>query len=231
MTIKDRSSYPRKDLTGKKFGMLTPIEWIRGGSWRCVCDCGNETIVDTRNLLSGHTESCGCKRYGTKNVTDMSNYEDENLKVISRDYNIGDTAAWKCICKHCGREFVTRGSNIRFGYTQSCGCQNSRNEKEIINILTENGIDFETQYTFPDLVGVGGRQLRFDFAIFENGKLKRLIEYHGKQHFGCPKGSWSKGYWNLVENDIRKREYCNRHRIKLVMIPFDRPYNIRDILG
>lgn len=227
---KNRKSYPRKNLIGRKFGMLAPIEWIRGGSWRCVCDCGNETIIDTRNLLSGHTESCGCKRYETKNVTDMSNYEDENLKVISRSGNIGDTAAWKCICKHCGREFVTKGSNIRFGYTQSCGCQHSRNEKEIINLLTENGIDFETQYTFPDLIGVGGRPLRFDFAIFEHGDLKRLIEFHGKQHFGRPKGSWSENYGNLVENDIRKREYCNRNGIELVMIPFDRPYKIYDIL-
>lgn len=127
--VESRKSYPRKDLTGNKFGMLTPMEWIKGGHWRCVCNCGNEVVVDTRNLLSGHTKSCGCKRYETKNVTDMSNYEDENLKVISRDNNIGDIAAWRCLCKHCGREFVTKGSNIRFGYTQSCGCQHSRNEK------------------------------------------------------------------------------------------------------
>lgn len=227
---KTRISYPRKDLTGKKFGMLTPIEWIRGGRWRCICDCGNETIVDTRNILSGHTTSCGCKRYETKNVIEMTGYEDENIKVISRDNNIGEIAAWRCICKHCGREFVTKGSNIRFEYTQSCGCQRSRNEKNIIKLLNEYDIDFKTQYTFPDLIGVGGRPLRFDFAIFEGGKLKRLIEFHGKQHFVRPKGSWSKGYRSLVENDIRKREYCSRNGIDLVMIPFDRPYNIYDIL-
>lgn len=228
--VKTRKSYPKKDLTDQKFGMLTPIEWIRGGRWKCICDCGNETIVDTRNLLSGHTTSCGCRRCMTKNVTNMIGYEDKNLKVVARADNIGETAAWKCICKHCGREFVTRGSNIRFGYTQSCGCQHSRNEKEIIKLLTENNIDFKTQYTFPDLIGVGGRPLRFDFAIFENGKLKRLVEFHGKQHFGRPKGSWSNSYENLVENDIRKRVYCNENGIDLKMIPFDRPYNIYDIL-
>jgi len=52
---KTRKSYPRKDLTGQKFGMLTPVEWIRGGRWRCVCDCGNESIVSTHYLLTGHT--------------------------------------------------------------------------------------------------------------------------------------------------------------------------------
>ena len=160
----------------------------------------------------------------------MSNYEDENLKVISRSGSISGIAAWKCICKHCGKEFITKGSNIRFGYTQPCGCQHSRNEKEIINLLIEKSIDFETQYAFSDLIGVGGRPLRFDFAIFEHGNLKRLIEFHGKQHFERPKGSWSENYGSLVENDIRKREYCNRNGIELIMIPFDRPYKIYDIL-
>lgn len=26
-----RKSYPKTDLTNKKFGMLTPVEWLRGG--------------------------------------------------------------------------------------------------------------------------------------------------------------------------------------------------------
>ena len=226
----NRKSYPRKDLTGKKFSMLLAVEWIRGGRWRCICDCGNETIVDTRNLISGHTTSCGCRKRDTKNVKDMVGYEDDNLIVISRANNIGEIAAWRCVCKHCGREFTTKGSNIRFGYTQSCGCRKSRNEQKITQLLNEHGVDFETQFTFPDLRGVGGRLLRFDFAIFENGRLKRLIEFHGKQHFGLPKGSWSSRYHELVENDIRKREYCTRHGIDLKMIPFDRPYDIYDIL-
>ena len=227
---KTRNWGPRVDLRGQKVGMLTPIEWIQGGFWRCICDCGEETIVDTRNLTSNHTTSCGCKRYTSKNITDMTGYEDDNVKVLFQDGNIGETAAWRCMCKHCGREFTTKGSNIRFGYTQSCGCRHSRNEQNITNLLNEAGVEFKTQYTFPDLLGVSGRPLRFDFAIFENGELKRLVEFHGKQHFGCPKGSWSSGYGSLVENDIRKRRYCNENGIELKMIPFDRSYDIYDIL-
>lgn len=227
---KTRKSYPRKDLRGKKFGMLLPVEWIRGGFWKCVCDCGNETIVDTRNLLSGHTLSCGCKVRETKNVKDMIGYEDDNLIVISRVDNIGETAAWRCLCKHCGREFITRGSNIRFGFTQSCGCVHSKNEQKITRMLIEHDIDFKAQYTFPDLRGIGGRPLRFDFAIFENGRLKKLIEFHGKQHYGKPKGSWSNRYYELVDSDIRKQEYCKRNNIDLLVIPFDKPYSIYDIL-
>lgn len=55
------------DLTGKKFGKLTVVE--RAGStnhgaakWRCVCECGNETVVIGDELRKGNTRSCGCLR-------------------------------------------------------------------------------------------------------------------------------------------------------------------------
>ena len=50
MEKQTRKSKPRIDLTGKKFGRLTPQYYIKGGKWHCICDCGNELNVDTRNL-------------------------------------------------------------------------------------------------------------------------------------------------------------------------------------
>ena len=53
------------DLTGKTFGELYVIEKSNVKksnrvSWKCKCSCGNETIVITNHLTSGHTKSCGC---------------------------------------------------------------------------------------------------------------------------------------------------------------------------
>lgn len=52
------------DLTGCIFGKLTVIELAErrnySSYWRCKCECGNETIVEHDNLISGHTKSCGC---------------------------------------------------------------------------------------------------------------------------------------------------------------------------
>lgn len=225
-----RKSYPKKDLRGIKFGKLTPVEWIRGGRWRCICDCGNETIVDTRNLMTGNTRSCGCGNYESKNVKDMTGYETDTLRVIRRSENIGDTAAWLCECKLCGNLFVTRGSNIRFGYTNSCGCIHSLNEKKIAQMLNESGVDYETQYTFPDLIGVGGRKLRFDFAIFYYGELHHLIEYNGQQHYIRPNGSWSDHHERTLENDKRKIEYCANHCLELRIIRYDQLYSIHDLI-
>ena len=75
----------RQDLTGQKFGRLTVIEFShreRHGfertyiHWRCICECGNETVVRAGNLKQGTTKSCGClhrERCGNMNRKRASN--------------------------------------------------------------------------------------------------------------------------------------------------------------
>lgn len=226
-----RKSKPRTDLTGKQFCYLTPLYYIKGGKWHCKCQCGNEIDVDTRNLNSGHTKSCGCLKTETKNVLDMNNYEDNNLKVITRaGSDEQQVALWKCLCKHCGNIFITRGSSIRAGYIQSCGCIHSLNEKNITKILLDNNIEFATQYTFPDLVGLGNGKLRFDFAIFNKSKLSHLIEYNGLQHYQQAQGAWGESYEMLKQHDLMKKEYCKQHNIRLIIIPYDKDYSIKDLI-
>jgi hypothetical protein len=64
------------DITGKRFGKLTALEPVgrsadRSITWRCRCDCGNETIVSGSVLRvrsvrdtgkPAATLSCGCLR-------------------------------------------------------------------------------------------------------------------------------------------------------------------------
>lgn len=63
------------DLTGQRFGRLTVIEEagrVNGTvTWRCRCDCGNESIVLGTNLRAGYSTSCGCytrERAATENT-------------------------------------------------------------------------------------------------------------------------------------------------------------------
>jgi len=53
---------PTKLKPGDKFGRLTVVKYAGNGKQVCRCDCGNETIVATVTLTSGHTKSCGCLR-------------------------------------------------------------------------------------------------------------------------------------------------------------------------
>lgn len=59
----------RHYLVGQCFGRLTVIEEVEPYitpqgtpliQWKCKCECGNEVIVSTSYLISGHTQSCGC---------------------------------------------------------------------------------------------------------------------------------------------------------------------------
>ena len=56
----------RLDLTGQRYGQLTVLRSVGNignkTAWLCRCDCGNEVVVKTRYLRSGHVKSCGCKR-------------------------------------------------------------------------------------------------------------------------------------------------------------------------
>lgn len=234
MEKQTRKSKPRVDLTGKQFGYLTPIFYIKGGKWHCKCQCGNELDVDTRNLNSGHTKSCGClqKERASNNTIDMTNYEDNNIQVLERaGSDEKGVAMWSCLCKHCGNIFITRGKSIRENKVQSCGCIHSMNEQKIIQLLKENNIEFATQYTFPDLKGINNGFLRFDFAIFDNNhKLSHLIEYNGEQHIVRPKGSWSKSFEIIQKHDKLKKEYCQQHNIRLIIIPYNTTYSIEDLL-
>jgi hypothetical protein len=53
------------DRTGQRFGKLVALQRMSSNSykkivWRCLCDCGQETLVASGSLASGNTTSCGC---------------------------------------------------------------------------------------------------------------------------------------------------------------------------
>jgi ribosomal protein S27E len=85
-----------KDLTGMKFHKLTVIEQAGKDKykkilWRCVCDCGNETITHGRDLVNGHCKSCGC-------ILNENRRENSKYKGLAetRPYRI-----WKGMIARC----------------------------------------------------------------------------------------------------------------------------------
>ena len=53
------------NLVGQRFGRLVVVERAQNNVcghtfWKCLCDCGNETIVRGTTLTAGKTQSCGC---------------------------------------------------------------------------------------------------------------------------------------------------------------------------
>lgn len=90
--------YPRGlrvDLVGQRFGLLEAIMYcpdffkMGHGGWLCKCDCGEEKILLTGNLLSGSTTSCGCNKKNTqsKRAVARHSHKDSNYRAIRRLYS------------------------------------------------------------------------------------------------------------------------------------------------
>lgn len=55
------------DLTGQRFGFLTVKNRVemkvgRQATWRCICDCGNESFVQSYALRKNFISACGCQK-------------------------------------------------------------------------------------------------------------------------------------------------------------------------
>lgn len=86
----------RNDLSGKRFGRLTVVARAANkGSrtaWCCICDCGNQCVVASNDLISGHTKSCGCL---FQEMMDSRNKERKGLNdydLESYEYGVGITS-------------------------------------------------------------------------------------------------------------------------------------------
>lgn len=55
-----------KNIVNQRFGKLTVVKLLPDSThenrrqYLCKCDCGNQVIVNSTNLLTGQTHSCGC---------------------------------------------------------------------------------------------------------------------------------------------------------------------------
>ena len=98
----------------------------------------------------------------------------------------------------------------------------SRAEIKIEDILRASNMNFVEEYSFPDLYSSNGRPLRFDFAIFDDdNELMFLLEYQGIQHYiAKSKFGGASGLKKQQYNDMLKREYCRKHNIILIAIPY-----------
>jgi hypothetical protein len=81
-----------RDLTGRQFGRLTASTYAgttddQHSLWRCLCSCGNVTVVTAGHLNSGHTQSCGCLQADNRITHGLA---------LSREYKI-----WLGIKQRC----------------------------------------------------------------------------------------------------------------------------------
>lgn len=218
-----------KDIIGQKFGRLTVVEEYKDKTPRrvkCICDCGNEIILKKTEVMSLHTQSCGClhkDRTSEINTKDWTGYiSDYGVKAIRQSHkNNAGQWVWEYECPLCGEHFVSLPARISEGKTTSCGCRIQSSKEDLISRhLTSLSVDYKKQYTFFDCTYK--KPLKFDFAVFYDDKISLLIEYDGKQHYEPVEFfGGQKGFNDTVRRDKIKDEYCMLHNIPLLRLKYD----------
>lgn len=119
------------DLTEKKYGRLTPIEYIGNGKWKCKCDCGNIISVFKTDLVkdNGTVKSCGCV-YIDELKKEIGRRKD-HLEIIGvKQYGRKGRVVVRC---DCGRIKEMQLSQFLNPCVHSCGCVGAKKGVESPN--------------------------------------------------------------------------------------------------
>lgn len=227
---------------------IAPCTYTPGGfklfQYYCTCECGTQRIVTARSLTSGASQSCGCRHKDMLTdmfLNDLTDKEFGDLKVVSRADTYWSPSGrsmrsmWNCVCQRCDSTLVVSSDNLISGRIDSCGCNmdglgphqgESKCESWVRRYLESIGLfdgesDGFIQYkTYPDLIGIGGGYLSYDFLVIHSGK-SWLIECQGAQHYKVVPWFGGQAYFEKQqEHDRRKRLYAEQIGVPLIEIPY-----------
>ena len=224
-----------KDQIETKYPHILVLSEFNGmnQSLKCYCKKHNEFFTQVAKEVFYYGRGCSCctnERRSNCNklsneeiifraiqlnpdieVLDVSNYENYYSKILVK-------------CKKCGNiwnaslgDLHNQNGHCPFCYIRS---STSVGELNIFNILEGNHIKYAPHYSIGDCKNV--KPLPFDAAIFDSDMcLKGLIEYQGEQHYKpIDYFGGEEKYKQRQINDRIKEEYCNKHNIPLLIIPY-----------
>lgn len=221
------------DIKGRTYNNLKVLYLVRfknkRAEWLCKClNCNNYVIVNSHNLRSGHTKSCGCLVSETLR-NDLTGQLFGKLKVIKYDKSINENPYWIVKCLNCRKVYSVSGDSLK--HIKSCGCLNGSEgeriiKEELLKFAKETNRDFESQKTFNDCIFKS--KLKFDFYLgkSENNSNDILMEYDGQQHYHPIRFggiSDSQSYKNFITTQVTdwyKDWYCITKNIPLIRIKY-----------
>lgn len=124
----------RAQLVQQTFGKLlvSELSHIKNKKtfWKCVCECGNITIVSADKLKNGHTKSCGClrKELLRKRLSGSSNHMWKG-GITSKNRLIRSSAEYKhwrmevferdlWACRKCGKKGGILHAHHKFPFSK-----------------------------------------------------------------------------------------------------------------
>ena len=198
------------DLTNKKFGHLLVIERVPTknpilyDSWKCICDCGNNVIAYSYNLIHGSVHCCGPTH------KDLVGEKFSNLTVIKRLKNSpgNNDRLWLCTCD-CGNTKIVSTVHLKNGIIKDCGCKKKPRKHDLNHYLTSSTI-YNLFVRYKNKAKKRNISFKINESFFE--KIIKLncaycnnppIKYNGIDRVdNC------KGY--TVDNCVPCCKFCNR---------------------
>lgn len=176
-------------------------------------------------------KKCADKEHGIKSRKSQEVFLDElhkvnsNIEVLEKYIKSSSRITVKCLTCH------TIWNPIAYSLLRGCGCptcNSSKLELKTERYLKDNHIEYKKYQKYENLLGIGNRQLSYDFYL---PQYNFLIECQGAQHehpveyFGG-----TKKFVIQKTHDTRKRRYAHDHNINLLEIWYYEENKIDKIL-
>lgn len=183
---------------------------------------------DFQQKPNNHLNGVGCIKCAGLNPYSTSEFIEKSKSVHGKKYDYFDTkyerfhAKVTITCRKHGA-FRQKPSDHLAG----CGCpkcNESHMERDVRLYLTSTNIQYKQEHKFSSCKNK--RPLPFDFVAFHNKKL-HAIECQGIQHYeltffskNMTKEQAQRSFEIMQLNDKIKREWCLKHDIPLLEIPY-----------
>ena len=197
-----------------------------------ICPKHGKQSMLLDNLIHGHEcLCCSYEKRGNKLKHSIDHIKSDiesingNILLNPNDYSGVFDRNLRIKCS-CGNIFITSYANyMNAGVTRChrCSCKESSGEKIIREFFEKNNIAYEQEKRFKDCRDT--KPLPFDFYI---PSKCTIVEFDGQHHYKA-----IRGYDSLAKtqkHDKIKNEYCEKHNIRLIRIPYWEGHNINEIL-
>ncbi len=167
-----------KDLTGIRFGKLTPIKLLEERKnnnryWLCQCECGNSKEIRASHLLKGYSKSCGCNWHKkNKENSNWKGYEEIPLDFFNNiirgaksrgiEFNITIEYLWELFIKQ-NKRCALSGIPLQFSTTR----KNKDKTVSIDRIDSNKGyVEENVQWTHKTINMMKNKLSNEDFVSF-----------------------------------------------------------------
>ncbi|MCR5321694.1 MAG: DUF2726 domain-containing protein [Lachnospiraceae bacterium] len=199
----------RADITGKRFGKLVVLSMAddyispsghRLSRCKCLCDCGNITIVNMSSLVTGSTQSCGCLQNTAGLLKDnpdlVAKYDFEKNSEIGIDFETitartSEKVWWKC--KECGNSWfatvASQNDKIEHGCPYCSGRLVIKGKTDLLTLFPEISKEWDYEKNGDlqpsDISSKSG--IKVWWKCSEGHEWKATVGNRAHNNSGCPR--------------------------------------------